>query len=534
MTAMNYQITSYAAAQLVTGLVALIVAVHIWRRRDSRGGWPLLLLFAAIFEWALAAGLEAAAVPQELKVFWSKMAYFGTQSSAPLLLLFALNYTGRGKKVSPLITSTLFVVPVVVIALALTNEWHGLVWPGFLPGPDGTNSLIYLHGPVFWAAMIYIFSVVGLASAMLIAFAIRTRKNFRSQSWVIILASLFPWIGAVIYILGLNPFPGLDIVSVSFLFNGLLILYGVSNSRFLDLVPVASEFVFANLSDMIIVVDDQLRLIDFNNASQEILVPASGNLTGKPVKDVLSIWHRIQSLPDRDHSTHTEIDFDQKFYSVRFSPIDDRRRRFIGWAIILEDISQRKQVEVDLENANQRLRSQLEDIHQLQIQLKEQVNRDSLTGVFNRRYLDQTLAREIAHAARSGYPLSLIMMDVDRFKSINDRFGHKMGDQVISAIGKLLQQQTRESDCVGRYGGDEFLLVMPEMPRECAFERAELWREGIKAMALQSGDEIVQVTISIGIATFPQDGSRVDDLVKAADDAMYKAKESGRDRTVLA
>jgi len=462
------------------------------------------------------------------------MAYFGTQSSAPLLLLFALNYTGRGKKVSPLITSTLFVVPVVIIALALTNEWHGLVWPGFLPGPDGTNSLIYLHGPVFWAAMIYIFSVVGLASAMLIAFAIRTRKNFRSQSWVIILASLFPWIGAVIYILGLNPFPGLDIVSVSFLFNGLLILYGVSNSRFLDLVPVASEFVFANLSDMVIVVDDQLRLIDFNNASQEILVPASGNLTGKPVKDVLSIWHRIQSLPDRDHSTHTEIDFDQKFYSVRFSPIDDRRRRFIGWAIILEDISQRKQVEVDLENANQRLRSQLEDIHQLQIQLKEQVNRDSLTGVFNRRYLDQTLAREIAHAARSGYPLSLIMMDVDRFKSINDRFGHKMGDQVISAIGKLLQQQTRESDCVGRYGGDEFLLVMPEMPRECAFERAELWREGIKAMALQSGDEIVQVTISIGIATFPQDGSRVDDLVKAADDAMYQAKESGRDRTVLA
>lgn len=106
---------------LVTGVIVLIAAFHIWQRRDSRGGWPLFLLFVAIFEWALATGLEAATVQLDLKNFWSRTSYYGTQFSAPLLLLFALGYTGREKKASPLITTLLFVVPVAITTLALTS-----------------------------------------------------------------------------------------------------------------------------------------------------------------------------------------------------------------------------------------------------------------------------------------------------------------------------------------------------------------------------------------------------------------------------
>lgn len=530
---MKYLLTPYSIAQLFTGVVAIIVSVIIWRKRDTRGGWPLFLLFVAVSEWALANGLEAAAVPLELKVFWSTAAYVGAQLSPPLVLLFALQYTGQGRKMAPLTIGSLFVIPTVIILLAATNGAHGLIWVNFLPGPLGTNSLIYQHGPAFWVSIAFIFSVIAAANALLIIHAIRTQQIYQRQSWIIILASFIPWAGAVVYILGLNPFPGLDIVSISFFFNGLLILYGVTRGRLMDLIPIAYEFVFENMSNAMIVIDEHMRLLDFNPAAREFLTMKSRDTIGARLSQLVPFWEMIRNLFDREKSTQIEIEFQHTFYGLRVSPVEDQFKRFIGWAIILEDISLRRQAEIELENANRRLKSQLEDINLLQDKLQVQVVRDSLTGVYNRRYLDETLTREIAHASRSGYPLSLIMMDVDHFKKINDQFGHKMGDDVIVAIGRLLQAQTRDSDCVGRYGGDEFLLVMPEMSLENAFEHAEIWREGIKAMVFQTGDQVVNVTISIGIAAFPENGSSVDALIKAADHAMYLAKEQGRDRTVV-
>ena len=220
---MHYLLTPYAVAQFLTGIIAVSVMMHLWQKRKSRGGWPLFLLFLAISEWALANGFEAAAVLQTQKIFWSKIAYIGAQTSPVFLLLFALQYTGRGRRVTPHITSLLFMMPLLVIFLAFTNDLHGLLWPGFLPGPAGSNSLIYLHGPVFWVAMVYVYSVIFAGTALLITYAVRSHSIYKKQNAIILLASLFPWISSLVYILDLNPFPGLDTISISFLFNGLLI-----------------------------------------------------------------------------------------------------------------------------------------------------------------------------------------------------------------------------------------------------------------------------------------------------------------------
>ena len=268
---MLYKLTAYTIAQLLTGFVAVAVSVIVWKRRASRGGWPLFLLFVAVAEWALCNGLEAAAVPQELKIFWSKVAYLGAQTSPVMLVLFALQYNGRGKRITLLTSALLFVIPALTILLAATNETHGLIWVAFSPGPPGTNSLIYHHGPAFWVSIAYIFTMVSVGTAVLLLSAVRSQKIYREQSQFVFIASIIPWIGFLMYIMNLNPFPGLDTVSISFLFTGLVLVWGMYKGRLLDIVPIAHELINENVKNGILIVDDRLRMIDFNPAAAKLL-----------------------------------------------------------------------------------------------------------------------------------------------------------------------------------------------------------------------------------------------------------------------
>ena len=534
---MLYQLTAYTIAQLLTGFVAVAVSVVVWKRRNSRGGWPLFLLFVAVAEWALCNGLEAAAVTQELKIFWSKVAYLGTQTSPVLLVLFALQYNGRGKRITLFTTALLFVIPVITILLAATNEMHGLIWVAFSPGPQGTNSLIYHHGPAFWVSVAYIFTMVSVGTAVLLLSAVRTQKIYREQSQFVFIASVIPWIGFLMYIMNLNPFPGLDTVSISFLFTGLVLVWGMYKGRLLDIVPIAHELINENVNNGIMIVDDQLRMIDFNPAASRLLSMDLNKNIGFQIQSMQNFWEKVKDHFDRDAANRVEISTQssgKKYLDVHITPLHDQRKRFLGWAVILDDISTRKQAERELHAVNKQLGQQLKEIQDLQDKLHEQAMRDPITGVYNRRFLEETLSREISLAARKGNPLSVIMLDIDFFKRVNDTYGHKIGDDVLISLSRLLQAETRESDCVSRYGGDEFVLVMPEMTKEDAFQRAELWRNAIKSIDLLNGDNRTVITVSMGISTYPMNGSDSEALLKAADEALYQAKATGRDRTCTA
>jgi diguanylate cyclase (GGDEF)-like protein/PAS domain S-box-containing protein len=534
---MKYLITPYAIAQFVTAVLSIIVASIIWMRRSARGGWLLFLLFTAISIWALADGFEAAATEQATKILWSKIGYFGAHTSPVFLFLFSLRYTGKNRKISPLTTCLLFIEPALIIFLAATNETHGLIWSSFSPGPAGSNSLIYNHGPAFWVGIAYIFSMISFATAFFIISAVRTQRVYKLQSFILLAATLFPWIGSLIYIFNLNPFPGLDTVCISFFFSGLLLLIGFTRSSLMDVVPVANDLIIENIDDGILIIDNQYRVIDLNPAAQQLLNLKFNQVFGASLLNEFELWQSIEKHFTQDGSSHFEIEsprVSDTWLGVSVSPLRDRQSTFLGWAIIFEDITQRKITEKELQLAHNRLERRLKEIRSLQDKLQEQAIRDSLTGVFNRGYLEETLGREIAHAERKGYSLSVIMLDVDNFKTINDSFGHKTGDDVVVALGRLLQSQTREGDCVSRYGGDEFVLVMPEMTREDAYQRAEIWRNGLKAMIFQQKEGIIHVTVSIGIATFPKNGKNSDALLNAVDQALYNAKHAGRDCTRLA
>lgn len=165
--------------------------------------------------------------------------------------------------------------------------------------------------------------------------------------------------------------------------------------------------------------------------------------------------------------------------------------------------------------------------------LRGQSIRDPLTGLFNRRFMEESLERELRRADRGKQQLALLMLDIDHFKCFNDTFGHQAGDALLRALGNLLKETTRGQDVACRYGGEEFAFVLAGASLDAARKRAELLREEIKQLNVRHGGQLLgAVTLSIGIAVFPESGENPGQLLKAADEALYRAKEEGRDRVI--
>ena len=167
--------------------------------------------------------------------------------------------------------------------------------------------------------------------------------------------------------------------------------------------------------------------------------------------------------------------------------------------------------------------------------LLEQSVRDHLTGLFNRRYMEETLERELLRAARKQLSLGIIMLDLDNLKKFNDTWGHAAGDEILTGLGNLLLRQVRGEDIACRYGGDEFLLILPDASRDVTRERAVLICEHAKQFHRQfDGQSLAAVTLSLGVAVFPEHGVTSAGILRAVDRALYGAKHQGRDQVVMA
>jgi len=216
-----------------------------------------------------------------------------------------------------------------------------------------------------------------------------------------------------------------------------------------------------------------------------------------------------------------------------------------GIILFTEDISARKRSEqriqqlnadletrvrdrtAELEDTVADLQHALADAEGLRRELREQAIRDPLTGLFNRRYLEETLAREVARATRGRSTLGVVMLDLDKFKLLNDTLGHTAGDAALREIGHLLRENVRAGDVACRYGGDEFIVVMPDTNLENAGRKAQVLLELFKRAppGLES---------SMGVVAYPAHGAMGGDLLKAADAALYRAKQGGGNRIVIA
>lgn len=194
----------------------------------------------------------------------------------------------------------------------------------------------------------------------------------------------------------------------------------------------------------------------------------------------------------------------------------------------LHELEERKRAQARLRRANQKLKSQLEEIKILQSQLREQAIRDVLTGLYNRRYFEEVCAVEIKRCRQNNLSLSLLMIDIDHFKVINDKYGHPTGDIILQGLGKLFEEQAGEHIIPCRYGGEEFVVILPDTTPRNAYKYADEIRLEFSQQQFEIEGQLIRGTISIGIANLYEHGHHRHSLLTAADIALYQAKQAGR------
>jgi diguanylate cyclase (GGDEF)-like protein len=190
-------------------------------------------------------------------------------------------------------------------------------------------------------------------------------------------------------------------------------------------------------------------------------------------------------------------------------------------------VARLRQGREELAAINKTLRKKNKELHELSIT-------DSLTGLYNRKHLMETLDNEVARSKRHKHDFAVLVVDIDDFKEYNDTYGHLAGDEVLSRLAKVFKKSVRSCDYVARYGGEEFILVLPEIGPEDGVQAAERIRKKVAKEKFAGDGKPREVTVSVGVASYPKDGDESQAIIRHADAALYKAKESGRNQVVLA
>jgi diguanylate cyclase (GGDEF)-like protein/PAS domain S-box-containing protein len=349
---------------------------------------------------------------------------------------------------------------------------------------------------------------------------------------LILIGSLLPWASNLYSENYFEILHGLDLAPLTFGLSAILFAFSVLRSDFMNLIPIARSHLIEHMSDGILVLDVRRRIVDINPAMENFIEEKISFYMGKDAFAVFHPWMEKTDLFLEGRESRTELKVPKdpsRYLDLRVTPIYDQRQLLNGHLMVFRDVTERKHVEKRLRYVNDRLQTQLIEIGLLQSKLREQAIRDPLTDLFNRRYLEETLDRELARATREDYSVCVIMIDLDHFKRVNDTYGHEAGDKVLKTLALTLSEQCRRGDFACRYGGEEFVIVMPNITTDIAYERAENIRRYLNSMSVPYGPNNLTITISMGIACYPVNGGTRESILHAADQAMYGAKEAGRD-----
>jgi len=294
---------------------------------------------------------------------------------------------------------------------------------------------------------------------------------------------------------------------------------------------------FEQTHDAVFIINLDGRHLAANQRASDLLGYSPEEMIGLSIRDISAEYDHSTDVFSKLMAGEIVPLFERQFRKKdgRVFPVEinaelirDKAGKPLHIQSVVRDISERKEAEEALRAANEQLSLRVAEVEQLQAELREQALHDPLTGLYNRRYLAEMLEREITRSEREGNPLSIIVSDIDHFKDINDTYGHQVGDQFLIKIAGLMAGSTRKSDFVCRYGGEEFVLVLPGASPESAERRAEKIRQKCAEIVIIHEGRPLRLTMSFGVASYPRHGSNAEETIIKADKALYKSKQRGR------
>jgi PAS domain S-box-containing protein len=347
---MQWQINPYIFPMLLSAILASLLALLAWRRRPVPGATTMTALMLVLTVWSILYAFELAAVDLTAKLFWARLQYAAFLFVPILWLVFVLQYTNQEKMLSRRGIVLLAIIPLVTLALVWTTERHGLIYRSVsLDTSQGFSLLVLDYGEAFWIQGVYNYFLFLFATAIAFRTFLQSPPLQRAQMGILLIAAMVPLIGNILYVTKLTPWPHLDLGPVLVTFSGLLGVWGLFRYGFLDIMPVARDALIEGMTDSVIVIDTQHRILDLNTTAQRLIGLTRATAVGQQAAGLIPQWNQVVNRLPRAGTLRLELEPDEQLtgchLDAQISPLYERSDRLRGWLLVLRDISDRKRAE---------------------------------------------------------------------------------------------------------------------------------------------------------------------------------------------
>ncbi len=364
---MTWQYSAYAHVLLSTAILAFIAAVYAWRRQTNSVSTPFIFLSLAIAEWTFFRALQTSVVEIPAKILWAKFAYIGIATTPLFWLIFVVRYSRQFHWLTRRHIIAASIIPFLTIVIAATNEWHGLLWSRITPAPDVPGDhLIFTSGIWFSIHLIYNYIIIFIGVLGLLRMFRRAPRSHRRQVIGLIFGALISWISNIIDLSELTPWHGVEITPLAITFACLIYAFIIFRFQLLDLTPVARDVLIENMNDGVIVLDANNRIVDINSAARRLIGDAASPSQPKNIEDALNkrfdLVTRYKNVTTEARDTIGINESPPRYFDARITPLRDRDGELTGRLIVLRDVSNLKQMEVEVMNQAQEVAQRLFEI----------------------------------------------------------------------------------------------------------------------------------------------------------------------------